>query len=534
MQLLKQPIIVSDRIIVQTCSMTPLEVIKAFERHLQSEVQMGLSTIQHACANIMPTIVARLRQIKDVQMEHATEANEYLITGNGTFSFDERKELSGIIKASIKSDVVTPTTKAGHTMQTHTHIHRYLPSKIWAVAQSTDTLQNKMRVVATFLCRHIGLVHPDEKTKKLIVVILIICSKLEPSPEQSYTYIRDFGNIYEQKRTSGHYIQTLKNFPKDPADFIKLYPDAFGEDTPVACAIDESAIIERCRKEVTPARSSNAYVKQQSSTCQQIVAARPSPSPQLAMQPDLVNLLQQFMMQAMSNRSPVPELRMQPPVPGCDMPTRQQQLTICDGGLPGPHLAPPSGGQTRIDKLKELTENIMQSAGHDDDSDDGASASPEDQPHAESDDASSSPKPPKNAKVSGPSKSSTDVKKKPACDPTSTTRVSKKPAIPAPTTTTTSRSSKKRRRAPNNDKIKLIENMGNCKPKTVRPKAVLKSIKHFGGSILWAGAQKSYRVFKKTGDKHETLIPVDPSNKADIKFKFAASCSIIECDPRNA
>ena len=85
--------------------MTPLDVLRATERHMASEIAVGLTTIDGARDAEMPSLVGRLRTLIDVTMDMVTATNEHL-SGDVPWSIEQRQELAKVVKASMKSDIV--------------------------------------------------------------------------------------------------------------------------------------------------------------------------------------------------------------------------------------------------------------------------------------------------------------------------------------------------------------------------------------------------------------------------------------------
>jgi hypothetical protein len=232
-------------------------------------------------------------------------------------------------------------------------MHRYWPAKVWAVAHSSDSLKNKFRYIATFMCNNLGLRHPDEQTKKLVVVCVLIASNLDPGPDEAYEHVREFSAIMDQKRSSTTSAQTMTTFPADPADFMKLFPSAYGEeDPPVKCRIDDPLIKERCRKDITPTRSSNMLVKRSNygQSHQLVPVAHNQGSQRDTSTATLMSMLQHFMMNAAVGSRPNIGPQTAPPHAGCE---QRHRKAICDQ----PQLA---------DDDKSI------GSGDDDDDDDGA------------------------------------------------------------------------------------------------------------------------------------------------------------------
>jgi hypothetical protein len=137
---------------------SPLNVIKAIEKYVKSEITMGLTSDDVACAQQMPNIVTRIKTMT-IDHDQACAAYKHLGSAGSIFNEEQRKEIAAAIKASMASNVVAPTARHGFTMQTHKFVHKYLPAKLWAVLFSSETMENKMRYFASFLVKHLGLRH---------------------------------------------------------------------------------------------------------------------------------------------------------------------------------------------------------------------------------------------------------------------------------------------------------------------------------------------------------------------------------------
>ena len=244
-------------------ALDPLSVIKAVERHARSEVTLGLLALDVASTQQFKGLVCTLRTLRGVTMDHVTETNEYLSVDHGTFNIDQRRELATTVKATMGTNIATPTTKKSTSGQKHRFLHNYFPSKVWAVLFSTDSTANKMRTVASFMISNLGLTNPSEKTKRLAVVCIHLAGKVDADPVKGYEDIKEFGRIIETKRAvMKHCTQTLREFPEDVQEFLRLYPEAFGpDDPPVACRLDPTELLERQATHLTPARNSAMKIR---------------------------------------------------------------------------------------------------------------------------------------------------------------------------------------------------------------------------------------------------------------------------------
>ena len=546
--------------------MKALEIIQSFERHVRSEVAMGINSVDHACEKIMPVLTLRLRQLEDVPMEDATAANEHLSTDGNTFNFDQRKELSMLVKSRMQSDTAEPKSKQTNVMQKHMYLHHYYPAKLWAIAESAETLTNIFKMFASFYCQNLGLRHPDAQTKKLAVVSILIAKKIEASPMDVYRYIQEFGEIMDVKRTSIATKSALATYPRDPQDFIHRYPSSYGtEDPPVTCRISEAELLEKCRPENAPCRNTNAKVGRASSSA----SIQPSPHVQAppagdqGVQQLLVGLLSSFMHDRdRNNNRPPQELsdyyersrqRSPPALRDREPPTQhtsdsQSPLqgdpdSIVSGGVGATVWRPvESPAQSAHDKLAALAADINASrssargneggnAGeHADDADAAVppsaptTAVTHKKPASETSDAMhprlwKKTKPPGNSSGKNTAKSNSATPKSMKKSP---------PAKAAPSSSHGEAKPLRQRKATLERYAKLLA----AKPKSKRPKFAQAPTKHHGGKIYWQGAKNTYRIYKRIGDTLDTKVLVDPTIDDDAKKKFTIACSIIEEDGR--
>ena len=273
---------------------SPLEIIQSFERHVKSEVQMGLASLEGSVAAIMPVLTARIRKLPKVSMDEVTSLNEYLGDDRGTFTRAQRQEISKLVKPLLDSEVARSTSKQSTKTQSHLYQQHYYPAKLWNKLDSDDEMDDKMRAIGSFFCQNLGLRNPDEQTMRQAVVIANIKSGKNPDPTEAYKQVRNFAKIMDQKRTAISSVQTLARFPKDPSDFIKIYPGAYGE-PPVECRIDESLIAERSRSDVTPCRNTSTSVQKVDKASSHRAAQSSSSGSDNSMQGLLFGLVERMM-----------------------------------------------------------------------------------------------------------------------------------------------------------------------------------------------------------------------------------------------
>ena len=487
-------------------SLAPIDVIKSFENYIQCEVNMGLSSMVDACSHILGLVASRLRALSPT-MEEVTVAMQYLHQDNGTFSLEQRQELSSIAKASMRTEFARKVQRSGYVAQKNMNLEKYLTAKMWGILSSSDTKKNKFQHLAHFLIDTLGMRYIDAQTRKVAVVIVHLASDLDPDPMAAYKDAENFGVIMEQKRTSSLNPPTMSEFPANPAEFIKIYPSAYAaDDPPVASRVDKRLITERCRKDITPLRTSNSQIVKATSS----VSRSPSSSsiienshaPQTSsdsVNNALLSILDKFMFQRSSSFSPPIANRSQHCNTTAD--GTCQSDSFVGGGVAAKCLEP----HATLDSIKNdllgdtviPLKDIVKVKKANDDGDADPAIVVKKRPAAKGKDA---PTP----KATPPKAPSGKVQKKKTSQAAIVEAREKEYAVLL----------KRPARAP-------------------RPAFTIKKpIHHHGGRMYFAAAKKAYRVYRRKCDKVEKTIAVDPSDKADLKRKFIICCAMIENDPR--
>ena len=313
----------------------------------------------------------------------------------------------------------------------------------------------------------------------------------------AYKDAQDFGVIMEQKRTSSISPPTMSEFPANPAEFIKIYPSAYAaDDPPVASRVDKRLITERCRKDITPLRTSNSQIVKATSS----VSRSPSSSsiienshaPQTSsdsVNNALLSILDKFMFQRSSSFSPPIANRSQHCNTTAD--GTCQSDSFVGGGVAAKCLEP----HATLDSIKNdllgdtvipLEDIVKVKKAKDDDGDADPAIVV------------------KTPKATPPKAPSGKVQKKKTSHAAIVEAKEKEYAV-------------------------LLKRPA----KAPRPAFTTKKpIHHHGGRMYFAAAKKAYRVYRRKCDKVEKTLAVDPSDKADLKRKFIIGCAMIENDPR--
>ena len=65
---------------------SPVDLVKAAERHVRSQVSLGRYSADAACEKQLPRLLDQLRASTNLTQESLTELNEYLEAERGTFT----------------------------------------------------------------------------------------------------------------------------------------------------------------------------------------------------------------------------------------------------------------------------------------------------------------------------------------------------------------------------------------------------------------------------------------------------------------
>ena len=477
--------------------MTPVDVVSSFERHIQVEVHIGLSTMVAARQKAMQPMLTRLRSLKP-SMEEVTEVLAYLGEDTCIFSAEERQSIGTVAQATMV-DPVMASTRATVKTQQHLFLHRYLPLRMWAFLESDHTIENKFRQLSQFMCQCLGLRNPDAKTKRLAVVLVHLASKTSPTPKDAYKSIQTFSNIMEQKRSSVCTSQTMSTFPEDPGVSMDAHPTAYAaEDPPIACRLSEVSIVERCRKGITPCRCTNQQVREP--TMKPSQTSSPSHTGD-SVKGALLALLENFMTQKGNHNlrealvsheessvtsSPTTVGTSSTPV-GVDSPSgpsspAQQQLF--SAGIEPRCLDPCHN------KLAQLKTRL-------------GCADPV-------------PLEDEIPRLSTKRPREPDEEDEPEAPVHQCRQVMRKPAA----------ASQPSRMSTASNTASQHEASLNRPPPSQGP------TRHAGGKIYWSSQKSAYRVYLRVGDRIEKQVPANSSSKHDMRQKFFVCCALIVNDTR--
>ena len=241
---------------------SPISIVQAAERYIKGQVRLNIATREAACEAQMNNLSALFREASSISQSDCSELFEYLEGDADTFSKEQRAKLAQL--AQTRCDALMSQGSASDHSQTNLYVNNYYPEWLWSVILSPDEhINNKIIHTAGFGVKHLGLKFPCEQTKRLGIAILHEAAKLEKNPQVGYTHVHDLQDaIVAQRRADIPGDMALKNFPKDPHKFWQQYPTSYSDaHPPIACRINETALLHRNNKEWIPVRDSYHKVK---------------------------------------------------------------------------------------------------------------------------------------------------------------------------------------------------------------------------------------------------------------------------------
>ena len=203
---------------------SPVDLVKAAERLVRSQVGLGRYSADAACEKQLPRLLDQLRASTNLTQESLTELNEYLEAERGTFTATQRGDISATAEQCFECETARadPCADAdGGAYQKHYHLHHWYPDWLWSIIKSQDNINNKLGQVAEFFIAQLGLRDSDESTRRLAVAIVEAASGAPIDPDLSYTRVHDFAELLKTKKLAIPGVATVQNFQKDPKTFMK-------------------------------------------------------------------------------------------------------------------------------------------------------------------------------------------------------------------------------------------------------------------------------------------------------------------------
>ena len=202
--------------------------------------------------------------ILEKNTKDAMQAQKALQKKTASFTDEQRHRMGMAISMHMKSsEKGSPSSvAAGNKNQNHAYLESYMTEQMWHVAQDkTIDMDAKLERAADFMLQ-IGLPNPNDDTVKRIVSINVLCHGATMTPEVAYQHVHLLKTKLVNKRHLKPCRQTMKDFPKDPAEFMRLHPRVYlDSEPPIASRLDSEAIRQLMRRDVMPTRKTNKRIR---------------------------------------------------------------------------------------------------------------------------------------------------------------------------------------------------------------------------------------------------------------------------------
>ena len=120
-----------------------------------------------------------------------------------------------------------------------------------------------MERAADFMSQ-ICLPSPNGHTVNKAVGINALCHGATMTPEVAYQHVHLLKTKLVNKRHLKPCVQTMKDFPQNPAEFMRLHPRVYlDSEPPIASRLDSEAIRQLMRRDVMPTRNTNKRMRTQ-------------------------------------------------------------------------------------------------------------------------------------------------------------------------------------------------------------------------------------------------------------------------------
>ena len=193
----------------------------------------------------------------------AMQAQKALQKKTASFTDEQRHRMGMAISMLMKSSEVGPSgfvTK----FQNHKYLESYMTEPMWRLAQDkTVDWDTKLERAADFMLQ-IGVPNPNDDTVKRAVSINALCHGATMTPEVAYEHVHLLRTKLVNKRQLKPCGQSMKEFPQDPVEFMRLHPRVYlDSERPIASRLDSEAIRQLMRKDVMPTRNTNKLIRSQ-------------------------------------------------------------------------------------------------------------------------------------------------------------------------------------------------------------------------------------------------------------------------------
>ena len=243
------------------------------------DVSKGTSHQQHL------HMIDCIKKERSLDLPDVNAILERLQDDTPAFSAEQRRAIACAVSTVAKSDSPSTSHVNGDLRQTHMYAYNYLPQSVWTtLLDASISFEDKMASMTTFLVS-IGCINPSEPTRASLVAIICIASQNKLMPEQQYSRVHEFGEMFATKRGLGGCVQTMKTFPQSVTSFIALHNTLYTPDQPpTASPINITHVREL--QAVIPTRSTNKRLQSKTRNSAQYETPQPR-----GMDPDSMRMM---------------------------------------------------------------------------------------------------------------------------------------------------------------------------------------------------------------------------------------------------
>ena len=116
--------------------------VKASEKYIDGQLELGLSTREEACAVQVQHLSDLIRARPTIDQDECSQLFEHLTVDNGTFSSEDRKTIAKLAQARCNAIVAQGGSAAEDDHQTNLFLHRYYPDWLWSILLSDECMHN--------------------------------------------------------------------------------------------------------------------------------------------------------------------------------------------------------------------------------------------------------------------------------------------------------------------------------------------------------------------------------------------------------
>ena len=152
------------------------------------------------------------------------------------FTEEQRHHMASAL-SSHSMTCCAPGAPKKSPAQSHYHMQHYLTASDWKT-MDTRRSDDVSKVHMLLERAHaIGLVYPSELTVAAIVSITKLSCHVQD--QTILFYVQEYKRLNKLRRVAS--MRTMTTYPRDPAEFLQEYPNAYGDDKPVMCPYDDMA-----------------------------------------------------------------------------------------------------------------------------------------------------------------------------------------------------------------------------------------------------------------------------------------------------